>query len=60
MRKRGLAEIFKLASANKEILFIGSDLGEGTIDEYQSVLPKQYFMEALLAFKKQALVSMLR
>ncbi|MBT3586362.1 MAG: transketolase [Halobacteriovoraceae bacterium] len=47
MRKRGLAEIFKLASANKEILFIGSDLGEGTIDEYQSVLPKQYFMEGI-------------
>ena len=47
MRKRGLAEIYQLAKSNREIIFIGSDLGAETIVEFQKELPQQYFMEGV-------------
>ena len=47
MRKRGLEEIYKLAQKNDKIIFIGSDLGFKTLDDFKQELPKQFFMEGI-------------
>jgi len=47
MRKRGLDEIYALARKNKDVIFIGSDLGYQTLDEFKNELPNQFFMEGI-------------
>ena len=47
MRKMGLSTIYKLAKNNENIIFIGSDLGLGTLEEFKNTLPKQFFMEGI-------------
>lgn len=47
MRKRGLEEIYKLAQKNDKVIFIGSDLGFKTLDDFKQELPKQFFMEGI-------------
>ena len=47
MRKRGLQEIFELAKKNKDVTFIGSDLGYKTLDDFKNELPNQFFMEGI-------------
>lgn len=47
MRKRCLDAVYRLAKKNKEIIFIGSDLGVGVMDNFKMELPEQWFMEGV-------------
>ncbi|MBT7610579.1 MAG: transketolase [Bacteriovoracaceae bacterium] len=47
MRKTGLNTIYSMAKEDKNILFIGSDLGKDTLPEFKSELPNQFFMEGI-------------
>jgi transketolase len=47
MRQAALQKVFELAKKNPRILFIGSDLGSGTLSEMKSELPMQFIMEGI-------------
>jgi transketolase len=47
MRKTGLNEIYNLAKEHEDVVFIGSDLGPGTLDEFKKERPDQFFMEGI-------------
>jgi len=47
MRKRCLDEVYELAKKDERIVFIGSDLGVGTLDQFKSELPDRFFMEGV-------------
>jgi transketolase len=47
MRNTCLNEIHKLAKDNKNIIFLGSDLGAGTLSDMKSELPDQFIMEGI-------------
>ena len=47
MRKTSLESVFHLAKLDKRVLFIGSDLGSGVLDDMKFELPKQWFMEGV-------------
>ncbi len=47
MRKAGLNAIYELAKEDKDIVFIGSDLGVDTLKEFKDTLPNQFFMEGV-------------
>ena len=47
MRKTALNTVYKLARSNSRIIFIGSDLGYGTLQDMQKELPGQFFMEGI-------------
>lgn len=47
MRQRCLSGIYELAKADSRIVFIGSDLGKGTLDEFRRDMPERYFMEGI-------------
>jgi len=47
LRKTALNTVYKLARANSRIIFIGSDLGYGTLQDMQKELPGQFFMEGI-------------
>lgn len=47
MRKAALNQIFDLAKKDDRVLFIGSDLGSGTLDEFRKQIPARFFMEAI-------------
>lgn len=47
MRKMGLATISKLAKENSEVIFIGSDLGPGVLEDLKNEKPEQFFMEGI-------------
>jgi transketolase len=47
MRQEALATVHKLAKKDPRVLFVGSDLGAGTLDEMRQELPKQFFMEGI-------------
>ncbi len=47
MRKRGLLEIFNLAKKNNKIIFLGSDLGHKTLDDFKEACPNQFYMEGI-------------
>ena len=49
MRKTCLNTIYNLAKKNKKIIFIGSDLGPGVLEEFKSNIPKRN-MGLLLLF----------
>ena len=47
MRKTCLDSVFKIAKKNKKIIFIGSDLGPGVLDNFKNEIPKRFFMEGV-------------
>lgn len=47
MRKTVLNQVFELAQKDERVLFIGSDLGSGTLDEFRKQFPARFFMEAI-------------
>lgn len=47
MRKTILTQVFDLAKKDERVLFIGSDLGSGTLDEFRQQIPERFFMEAI-------------
>ncbi len=47
MRKRCLEVVHRLAKKNKDVVFIGSDLGVGVTDGMKKELPGQWFMEGV-------------
>jgi transketolase len=47
MRQAALNSVYELAKKDSRIVFIGSDLGAGTLKEMKENLPKQFFMEGI-------------
>ncbi|MBI3553542.1 MAG: transketolase [Elusimicrobia bacterium] len=47
MRKRCLDVVYRLAKSNRDVVFIGSDLGVGVLDNFKRELPGQWFMEGV-------------
>jgi len=47
MRNAAFKKIFYEAKKNKKIIFIGSDLGSGVMEEMKNTLPQQFFMEGV-------------
>ena len=47
MRKTVLGCVHKLAKHDKRVVFIGSDLGHGVLDEMKAEFPEQFFMEGV-------------
>jgi transketolase len=47
LRKTALNTVYELAKSNSRIVFIGSDLGHGTLKDMQKELPRQFFMEGI-------------
>lgn len=47
MRKSSLNSVLQLAKQDARVLFIGSDLGVGTLSEFQQTFPDRFFMEGI-------------
>jgi transketolase len=47
MRKTSLDAVYELAKKDERIVFIGSDLGVGTLDQFKKELPDRFFMEGV-------------
>lgn len=47
MRQTALSTVYELAKLDSRVIFIGSDLGAGTLKEMQDDIPKQFFMEGI-------------
>lgn len=47
MRQEALATVYDLARRDQRVIFIGSDLGAGTLEIMRQELPAQYFMEGI-------------
>ena len=47
MRQTCLKTIYKIAKTNKKIVFIGSDLGPGVLEEFKKNMPDRFFMEGV-------------
>lgn len=47
MRKTCLNEIYNLAKRDERVLFFGSDIGEGTLDQFKKEMPERFFMEGV-------------
>ena len=47
MRKQSLKSIYKLSKKNNKIVFIGSDLGSGILNEMKEKYPNRFFMEGV-------------
>ncbi|MEE8246929.1 MAG: transketolase C-terminal domain-containing protein [Alphaproteobacteria bacterium] len=47
MRRTALREIHALARRDPRVLFIGSDLGAGTLDEFRAEFPERFLMEGI-------------
>ena len=47
MRKTCLEMVYELAKLDPRVLFIGSDLGAGTLDEFKKNFPDRFFMEGI-------------
>lgn len=56
MRKTSLNEVYKLAQKDKRVVFVGSDLGHGTLDNFKREFPDRFFMEGV---SEQHLIGML-
>ena len=55
MRKTCLETVFELAKKNNKIVFVGSDLGPGVLDNFKKKFPKRFYMEGVA---EQAIVGM--
>lgn len=47
MRQTALQTVFELAKQDSRVVFVGSDLGAGTLKEMREELPSQFFMEGI-------------
>ena len=47
MRKTCLDTVFELAQADPRVVFVGSDLGVGTLKEFKQAMPDRFFMEGV-------------
>ncbi len=47
MRKTCLNSVYKLAKKNKKIIFLGSDLGPGVLDDFKKEMPERFLMEGV-------------
>jgi len=47
MRKTALEMVYKLAKKDERIVFIGSDLGAGTLQKFRDEMPERFFMEGI-------------
>jgi transketolase len=47
MRQACLDMVYELAKADRRIFFIGSDLGAGTLKQFQAEMPDRFFMEGV-------------
>ena len=47
MRQACLDMVYEMAKADERILFIGSDLGVGTLDKFKQKMPRRFFMEGI-------------
>ena len=47
MRKACLNTVYELAKDNDKVVFIGSDLGAGTLNEFKQEMPERFFMEGI-------------
>jgi transketolase len=55
MRKEAMAAIYTLAQRDPRVVFIGSDLGAGTLDHMRREMPERWFMEGV---SEQAIIGM--
>ncbi len=47
MRRRGLDTIFHLAERHRDVLYIGSDVGKGTLSQFKQAFPERFFVEGI-------------
>ena len=47
MRKTSLSCVYELAKKNEKVVFIGSDLGPGVLEDMKINLPNKFFMEGV-------------
>ncbi|OEU66063.1 MAG: transketolase [Desulfovibrio sp. S3730MH75] len=47
MRKACLEQVYELAKKDERVVFIGSDLGAGTLCQYQKEMPGRFLMEGI-------------
>ncbi|HWW82798.1 MAG TPA: transketolase C-terminal domain-containing protein, partial [Vicinamibacterales bacterium] len=47
MRKTCLDQVYELAKGDKRVVFIGSDLGVGTLNQFKKEIPDRFFMEGV-------------
>jgi transketolase len=47
MRKKSLDCVYELAKQDRRVVFIGSDLGVGTLDQFKQEMPERFFMEGV-------------
>ena len=47
MRKTCLDTVYDLAKKDKKVLFIGSDLSPGVLDDFKKNIPERFFMEGV-------------
>lgn len=47
MRKTSLDCVYELAKADDRVVFIGSDLGPGVLDQMKTAMPGRFFMEGV-------------
>ncbi|MBV8600431.1 MAG: transketolase [Candidatus Eremiobacteraeota bacterium] len=47
MRKAAMQSIYRLAQRDPRVVFIGSDLGAGTLDEMRETIPERWIMEGV-------------
>ena len=47
MRQASLDMVYELAKKDPRVLFIGSDLGVGTLDQFKKEFPDRFFMEGI-------------
>jgi len=47
MRKTSLDQVYELARHDPRVVFIGSDLGAGTLDQFRDAMPERFFMEGV-------------
>jgi transketolase len=47
MRKASLDAVYEMARQDSRVVFIGSDLGAGTLDQFKEEMPERFFMEGV-------------
>ncbi len=47
MRKTCLNEVYELAKKDRRVVFFGSDIGAGTLEQFRKEMPDRYFMEGV-------------
>ena len=47
MRKTCLDTVYNIATKNKKVVFVGSDLGPGVLNEFKKNIPERFYMEGV-------------